>query len=72
MAAEERLRSAKLAVAGAAHEANAAAQLVEHGIKVATQLAEMREGGSSELAVAVYEAEQALEEAKIGGAKVSI
>ena len=34
------------------------------------EIAEMREGGASELAIAVYEAEQAVEEAKMGAAEV--
>ena len=57
--AEERLRSAKLAAA-----------LAEHVAKVAGVVVEMREGGASEHAIAVYEAEQALEEAKMGTAEV--
>ena len=52
--AEERLRSARLEAA-----------LDEHGAKVAAGVSQMREGGASEHAIAVYEAEQAVEEAKI-------
>jgi len=53
-AAEERLRSARLEAA-----------LAEHVAKVAAGVSQMREGGALEHAIAVYEAEQALEEAKI-------
>eukprot|EP01045_Picozoa_sp_COSAG04_P029365 COSAG04_NODE_4804_length_1884_cov_1.783436_2_plen_100_part_00 len=52
--AEERLRSARLEAA-----------LAEHGTKVAAGVSRMREGGESEHDIAVYEAEQAVEEAKI-------
>ena len=57
--AEERLRSAKIAAA-----------LAEHVAKVAGVVVEMREGGASEHAIAVYEAEQVVEEAKMGTAEV--
>ena len=53
-AAEERLRSARLEAA-----------LAEHGAKVAASVSRMREGGASDLEIALYEAEQAVEEAKI-------
>ena len=52
--AEERLRSARLEAA-----------LDEHGAKVAAGVSRLREGGASDLEIAVYEAEQAGEEAKI-------
>ena len=55
------MRSAKLAVA-----------VAEHKAAVTAAVAEMRESGTSELAIAVYEAEQGVQEAKIGGAKVSV
>ena len=53
-AAEERLRSARLEAA-----------LAEHGAKVAAGVSQMREGGASDLKIAVYKAEQAVEEKKI-------
>ena len=52
--AEERLRSAKLEAA-----------LAEHQAEVEAVVSQMREGGASEHAIAVYEAEQAVEEAKM-------
>ena len=57
--AEERLRSVKLEAA-----------LAEHVAEGEAVVAEMREGGASEHAIAVYEAEQAVEEAKMGAAEV--
>ena len=41
------------------------AALDEHRAKVAAGVSQMREGGASDLEIAVYEAEQAVEEAKI-------
>ena len=41
------------------------AALDEHRAKVAAGVSQMREGGASDLDIAVYEAEQAVEEAKI-------
>ena len=57
--AEERLRSVKLEAA-----------LAEHQAEVEAVVSQMREGGASEHAIAVYEAEQAVEEAKMGAAEV--
>eukprot|EP01045_Picozoa_sp_COSAG04_P029364 COSAG04_NODE_4804_length_1884_cov_1.783436_1_plen_168_part_10 len=56
---EERLCSAKMA-----------AELAKHVAKVEAVVAEMREDGESEHDIAVYEAEQAVEEAKMGTAEV--
>ena len=53
-AAEEHLRNARLEVA-----------LEKHRTKVAARVSQMRDGGASDLEIAVYEAEQAVEEAKI-------
>ena len=58
--AEERLRSVKLEAA-----------LAEHQAEVEAVVSQMREGGASEHAIAVYEAEQAVEEAKMGAAEVT-
>ena len=55
-AAEERLRSARLK-----------AVLAKHQAEVEAVVSQMREGGASDLEIAVYEAEQAVEEAKIEG-----
>ena len=61
-AAEEHLRNARLEVA-----------LEKHRTKVAARVSQMRDGGASEHAIAVYEAEQAVEEAKIeGSAEVQV
>jgi len=57
--AEERLRSAKLE-----------AVLAEHQAKVEAVVSQMREGGASEHDITMYEAEQAVEEAKMGAAEV--
>ena len=53
-AAEERLWNARLEAA-----------LDQHEAKVAAGVSQMREGGASDLEIAVYEAEQAVDEAKI-------
>ena len=53
-AAEEHLRDVRLEAA-----------LDEHRAEVEAVVSQMREGGASDLEIAVYEAEQAVEEAKI-------
>ena len=55
-AAEERLRSARLK-----------AVLAKHQAEVEAVVSQMREGGASEHDITMYEAEQAVEEAKIEG-----
>ena len=57
---EERLCSAKMA-----------AELAKHVAKVEAVVAEMREDGESEHDIAVYEAEQAVDEAKIEGVEAA-
>ena len=57
--AEERLRSAKIAAA-----------LAEHQAEVEAVVSQMREGGASEHDITIYEAEQAVEETKMGTAEV--
>ena len=57
--AEERLRSVKLEAA-----------LAEHQAEVEAVVSQMREGGASEHDITIYEAEQAVEETKMGTAEV--